>query len=93
MDNTISAQELKRRGIGAVDQALQAGPVHVIRRNRPQYVILSEVDYQRLVGQRRSGARLWQWLMSDSAAAANKRRSATDIREQVLRARQDWDKP
>lgn len=93
MDNTISAQELKRRGIGAVDKALQVGPVHVIRRNRPQYVILSEADYQRLIGQRQSGASLWQRLLADTAAAATNGRSATDIREQVRRERQDWDTP
>lgn len=44
MNNVISAQELKRRGIGAVDAALRDGPVHVIRRNRPSYVILSEAQ-------------------------------------------------
>lgn len=29
--NSIPAQEIKRRGISAVDEALRQGPVHIIR--------------------------------------------------------------
>ncbi len=47
--NTIPAGEIKRRGIAAVDQALREGPVHVIRENRPQYVVLNEDQYRELV--------------------------------------------
>ena len=47
--NTIPAQEIKRRGIAAVDQLIARGDVHVIRNNQPQYVVLSEVRYQELV--------------------------------------------
>ncbi len=47
--NTIPAQEIKRRGIGAVDELLAHGPVHVIRNNRPQYVVVSEERYRDLV--------------------------------------------
>jgi len=47
--NVIPAQELKRRGIAAVDDVIDKGDVHVIRNNRPQYVVLSEERYQELV--------------------------------------------
>ena len=47
--NTIAAQELKRRGITAVDERLEEGPVHVIKNNAPQYVILTEERYNELV--------------------------------------------
>jgi len=47
--NSIPAQELKRRGIAAVDEVIDKGDVHVIRNNRPQYVVLSEARYQELV--------------------------------------------
>ena len=47
--NVISAQELKRRGIAAVDDVIAEGDVHVIRNNQPQYVVLSESRYQELV--------------------------------------------
>ena len=46
---SIAAQDIKRRGIGAVDEALKDGPVHVIRNNRPQYVVVSEERYQELI--------------------------------------------
>lgn len=46
---TIAAQEIKRRGITAVDEALKEGPVHVIKNNRPQYVVVSEERYQELI--------------------------------------------
>lgn len=47
--NTIPAQELKRRGIAAVDDLIESGDVHVIRNNRPVYVVLSEARYAELV--------------------------------------------
>jgi PHD/YefM family antitoxin component YafN of YafNO toxin-antitoxin module len=49
--NSIPAQELKRRGIAAVDDIIAKGDVHVIRNNQPQYVVLSEARYQELVAE------------------------------------------
>ncbi len=46
---TVAAQDIKRRGIAVVDEALKEGPVHVIKNNRPQYVVISEVRYQELL--------------------------------------------
>lgn len=46
--NTIPAQEIKRRGISAVDALLEHGPVHVIAQNRPRYVVMDEECYQAL---------------------------------------------
>ena len=47
--NVVPAQEIKRRGIAAVDELIARGDLHVIRNNRPQYVVLSEERYQELV--------------------------------------------
>lgn len=88
MNNVISAQELKRRGIGAVDDALKKGPVHVIRRNRPSYVILSEEGYQKLVGRRQAVEELWDRLLSEAPAGG---RSAREINEQLRAERESWD--
>ena len=49
--NSLSAQELKRRGIAAVDDLIANGDVHVIRNNQPQYVVLSETRYQELIAE------------------------------------------
>ena len=35
----VPAQEIKRRGIAAVDEALAQGPVHIIRNNRARYAV------------------------------------------------------
>src|SRR3990170_4027601 len=46
--NAIAAQDIKKRGISAVDEALKEGPVHVIKNNQPKYVVLSEERYRDL---------------------------------------------
>lgn len=47
--NTIPAQQIKQRGITVVDDLLDRGPVHVIMRNRPRYVIMDEKQYEELL--------------------------------------------
>lgn len=47
--NYLSAQEIKRRGIGAVDAVLENGPVYVLKNNRPKYVVLAEEEYRQLL--------------------------------------------
>jgi PHD/YefM family antitoxin component YafN of YafNO toxin-antitoxin module len=47
--NSIPAQEIKRRGLNAVDDLLEKGDVHVVRNNKPEYVVLTEERYQSLV--------------------------------------------
>jgi PHD/YefM family antitoxin component YafN of YafNO toxin-antitoxin module len=47
--NIIPAQEIKRRGLAAVDDLIAKGDLHVIRNNQPQYVVLSEERYQELL--------------------------------------------
>jgi PHD/YefM family antitoxin component YafN of YafNO toxin-antitoxin module len=45
----MPVQEIKRRGMSAVDEALVAGPVHLLKSNRAAYVVMSEADYQALM--------------------------------------------
>ncbi len=47
--NTIPAREIKRRGIGAVDELLKCGPVHVIKNDAPRYVIMDETRHRDLL--------------------------------------------
>ena len=47
--NTLTAGELKRRGLAAIEEKLKRGPVHVIRRNKPAAVVLSEEEFSELV--------------------------------------------
>ena len=46
---TIPAREIKRRGISAVDEQLEEGPVHVIKNDEPTYVVMTEAQYTELV--------------------------------------------
>jgi PHD/YefM family antitoxin component YafN of YafNO toxin-antitoxin module len=79
---TIPAQEIKRRGISALDDLLKDGPVHVIKNNRPCYVVLSEDDYARLTGRR------GLWELADRAERGT--RSKKDIDEQLGIERDAW---
>jgi len=47
---TVTAQEIKRCGIGLVDRVGHGRPVHVLRNNRLEYVVLREDDYATLLG-------------------------------------------
>ena len=55
--SSIPAQDIKRRGISAVDEALRDGPVHVIKNNRPSYVVLTEAAYAELLQSSQDAAR------------------------------------
>ena len=46
---TLPAQDIKRRGIGVVDEFLDQEPVHIVKNNRPMYVVLREEDYQTMM--------------------------------------------
>lgn len=88
MEHTISAKEIKRRGISAVDEALSHGPVHVIQRNKPRYVILSEEDYQRLAHHSQARTSLWNRLTSRASGSG---RSKTEIDQQIQEERGAWE--
>ncbi len=72
MDNTLSAAEIKRRGMAAIEEGLRrGGPVHIVKRNKAAAVVLSEEEYQRLLGGQapvRPGMTALQWLLAQSAA-------------------------
>ena len=42
MGNTLSSAQLKRHGVAAIEQALLHGPVHILKRNKPAAVVMSE---------------------------------------------------
>jgi len=47
LEAIVPVQEIKRRGMGAVDDGLrQHGAVTVVRNNRPAYVVLTPEDYE-----------------------------------------------
>lgn len=82
--NTIPAQEIKRRGIAAVDELIARGDVHVIRNNQPQYVVLSEERYQELVAEANEAyiARV-KASLEDVAAGRVKRGSVDELLKEL----------
>lgn len=47
--NLIAAQEIKRRGMAAVDGLLAQGPVRIVKNNRPRYVVMSEEEFDAML--------------------------------------------
>lgn len=76
----IAAQDIKKRGISAVDEALKEGPVHVIKNNQPKYVVLSEERYRDLLEAEEEAyiARV-RASLEDVKAGRVKRGSAKDL--------------
>lgn len=79
MNNTLTAAEIKRRGLAAIEEGLRRGPVHLVKRNKPSAVVLSTDEYQRLTAGQppaHPGTTAVQWLLAQPTTAA---RSKADI--------------
>lgn len=74
---TIPAQDIKRRGIGAVDKLLEREPVHIVKNNHPHYVVMREDDYQTMM-EDLALARI-EASEADLAAGHIRRGSTTDL--------------
>ena len=81
--NTIPALEIKRRGISVVDDQIESGPVHVIKNNRPQYVVMSEDRYQSMMEEMNEAWELRIKASLEEVAAGQTRQGSADalIRE------------
>lgn len=83
--NSIPAQDIKRRGISAVDEVLRDGPVHVIKNNRPSYVVLTEAAYAELLESSKDAARArLQESLNDLEAGRTNRYENADALMQAL---------
>ena len=47
--NVIAAQEIKRRGLAAVDALIAKEPVCVVKQNKAAYVVMREAQYEQLL--------------------------------------------
>lgn len=80
--HTIPAIEVKRRGVIAIEEALQNGPVHIIKNNRIAFVALSEEDYVTLTQQPKlQKLDLWDLLKNRPWKGT---RTKKDIKHQIL---------
>ena len=87
--NTLTVAELKRRGMAAIEDGLRRGPVHIVKRNKPAAVVISEDEYQHLAHGRvvnPTGITAVQWLLSQPATG---KRSKAQI-DADLKAGRGW---
>ncbi len=68
--NIVAAQDVKRRGMIALEEKMADGPVYVVKHNRPVCVVLSEAEYREL---------------AELAATARLAESLADLREGRVR--------
>ena len=85
--NVLRSAELKRRGIAAVEEALRAGPVHLLKRNTPAAVVLSEAEYNRLRRHAAAGQSCLDWLLDLPPAPQGRRKAEIDAE---LGQERDW---
>lgn len=93
MTNILTIAEIKRRGMAAIEESLRRGPVHIVKRNKPAAVVLSEAEYRRLIEGSRSRTRFsvpgmtaMQWLLAQPNAGE---RDKDDI-DAELETERDW---
>jgi len=88
--NTLRAVELKRRGMIAIEEKLAAGPVHILQRNRPAVVVLSEAEYLCLTGRKEQAEQpsAAQWVLNYTPEG---HRSKEDIDRQIQEERNSWE--
>ncbi len=87
---TIPASEIKRRGIVAIEEHLNQGPVHIIKNNRPACVVLSEEDYAALM-QKAHATTTSLWDLLDDRPWTGER-SKKDINKHLKKERNSWEK-
>lgn len=87
--NVISAQEVKRRGVVALQEAAKRGSVHILKNNRPIGVFLSEAEYKTLAGkQATSKTSLIDWMLNKPATG---KETADSIEKRLRDEREAWD--
>ena len=89
--NILTATELKKRGVAAVQERLRAGPVYLTRRRRVTAVVVSVEEYLELSmdkpASKRTQLSAMQWLIRRRAVGSkSKRQLVRALREE----RNDW---
>ena len=89
--NTLTAAELKRRGMAAIEELLRRGPVHLVKRNRAAAVVLTEQQYAELSqgrpGAAQPGMTAIQWLLGQPVTGKKSRRQ---IDRELRAERESW---
>ena len=92
--NALSATEIKRKGMGAVDTLLERGPVYVIRNKQPKYVVLKESDYLQLMNRhpvKSAGTFSIPDIAGQIRSVWGDRMFSREETEQMNRAEREWE--
>ncbi|HVL55538.1 MAG TPA: hypothetical protein VM491_03480 [Burkholderiaceae bacterium] len=77
--------------MAAIEEKLRHGPVHLIKRNKPAAVVVSQAEYDRLLRKQstrgRVGMTALEWLLKHSTPGKKKK---TQIDRELRRDREDW---
>lgn len=86
---SLPAQEIKRRGLAALEELLPHGPVHILKHNRPACVVLSEADDARLSAGATATGRgsAWDALLAPPGIGTEPRES---VDARLRRGRDEW---
>lgn len=85
--NIITAKEIKRRGVIALEEALENGPVHILKNNRPVCVVLEEEDYQGLARKPAKSESLLDWMLSKPATGGE---PPDALKQRLQKERNSW---
>jgi len=90
--NTLPAQEIKRRGVKAIEMALKKGPVHIIKNNSPTCVVLTEAQYAQLTTPvptlKTEENNFFNWLLQKKASGGKTRK---ELDSRLTKERDEWD--
>lgn len=90
--NVVTVTEIKRRGMAAIEEGLRGGVLHIIKRNRPAAVVLTEEAYLQLTrgeAATKPGVSALQWLLNQPPTG---QRSQTEIDADLQAERASWER-
>lgn len=87
--NILLANEVKKHGVTAIEKKIKKGPVHILKHNKPLFVVLTEENYQLLSANQATAK---SGLFSLLAKPATGTRSRKSIDEQIKKDRDNWEK-
>lgn len=88
---TIPAKELKRRGVAAIEDLIEEGPVEILKNNRPSCVVLSVEQYRELTERRRPRRSKHRPKVSELfALPARGTKNRSEIDAELRAERESW---
>ena len=88
--NSLTAAELKRRVMAAIEDRLRRGPVHLVKRNKASAVVVSAEDFARLSakpGKAVAGMTAIRWLLDQTIIG---KKSKKRIDRELNKDRTSW---